>query len=671
MIRRTIAILLCLCAPLLADVALDVKIGFGERFRPGRWTPVFLTVTSDKPISIDADLRVANSSNTVMNIRQRIGAGPVSQTYAIYAPVSMLNDPARVTLFDAESRDLIATWPKDDPQDVNMRFGFSGEQIGFFALTTGRAPAMQNLIFNRGTGTSVVAHAATKLLPSTPIGYESIDLLFLNNPDLSTLSLDQQNAIVGWVRAGGSLVIWPGIEAIPSDSPLQSILPASPGDVVALQVSADELENAGLPKRFSGMSRRTLVPHTQTLPVSEVSVLGDAKAIVGRAGLGRVMLLPIDASTLQFDSTATFQTFWTDILRHLLYAPPKADTAGTIAAFQSESTSILGAHAVLDLIGNIPNTGSFGFGYIAVTLLGLMLIVGPIDYFVLRKIGHQPWTWATTLGWIGLFTVGAIYAGSLLRSGDLHLRTARLIDQAPDGVVAESEVALVYAPRSSFYELISHAHTWWQPVPSGNMYSEQGFALPLNVRQDTQGATPERMWIDVWSWRFLQGKRYVSGPMIVDGKLTLASPTRVTGRLTNHSPAALKNISIAQNETIFIVPQELSAGATIDFDVTQSAPTTDAPTTAPSIDYPKIFSISPQVADVVKLDNQDATKPWIVYAEMLDSAAPLTTITDITAVSAHQTFVRAVLQSNTPSSTNTKTGTKTSTTTTAKTSPNP
>jgi hypothetical protein len=650
MMRHTILILLCLTSSLLADVTLDVKVGYGERFRPGRWTPVFLTVQSDQPLSIDADLRVASSSSSVINIQQRIGAGPVQQTYVIYAPVSMLNDPLRVTLTHSETGQRVANWPSDDPQGVNMRFGFSGEQIGFFALTAGRAPAMQNLIFNRGTGTSVVAHAPTRDLPRTPVGYESIDLLFLNNPDFSTLSVEQQSAVVSWVRAGGCLILWPGIESIPADAPLQTILPASPGDIIPLKISAAQLDDSGLPGRFAGMSRRTLIAHPQMQPTLDVTVLGDASAIVGRCGLGRVMMMPVDASTLQFESTAQFQTFWQHLLSNLLHAPANADAVND---FASQNEPVTAAHAVLDMIGNIPSTGSFGFGYIAITLLGLMLVVGPVDYFVLKKLGHQPWTWATTIGWIGLFTVGAVYAGSLMRSGELHLRTARLIDQAPDGVVAENEVALVYAPRSSFYTLstdtASDTPAWWQPVPGENMYSQNSFALPVNINQNTHGTSVEPMWINVWSWRFLQSRKYVSRPVIIESVLTTTSGSQINLRLTNLSNQTLRHIVLGRGSETFSVKQTLLPGATVNINPTQLTPTnSENQTFTPVADYETIFGLSPLANDIFKDTTEPLRLEWVVYAELTDIAstastvpAASTTLTDASAIAEHRTFVRA------------------------------
>src|SRR4029453_16674355 len=94
-----------------------------------------------------------------------------------------------------------------------------------------------------------------------------------------------------------------------------------------------------------------------------------------------------------------------------------------------------------DLLGNVPGAGRFGFGYVAGILIAMMVIVGPVDWLLLKKLGRQPWTWATTTGWIALVTLSAVYAGHLFKSGDLHFRTFQLVDQADGLALARTDLS--------------------------------------------------------------------------------------------------------------------------------------------------------------------------------------------------------------------------------------
>src|SRR5262249_18706100 len=117
----------------------------------------------------------------------------------------------------------------------------------------------------------------------------------------------------------------------------------------------------------------------------------------------------------------------------------------------SASRRAMAANRVMDMLGNVPGLGSFDFFYIALVMCGMMVIVGPIDWIVLKKLGRQPWTWTTTAGWIALITLGAMYIGSMFKSGDLHFRTLRLIDQADGMCIADTDAIGIYSPRTGEY----------------------------------------------------------------------------------------------------------------------------------------------------------------------------------------------------------------------------
>ena len=94
----------------------------------------------------------------------------------------------------------------------------------------------------------------------------------------------------------------------------------------------------------------------------------------------------------------------------------------------------------------------------------MMFVVGPVDWFVLKWMGRQPWTWATTSGWILLVTVGAISIGYLLKSGELHFRTVSVVDESRWQRVAQTTLAAVYSPRTREYTLKFDPQGWWRPA---------------------------------------------------------------------------------------------------------------------------------------------------------------------------------------------------------------
>jgi hypothetical protein len=229
--------------------------------------------------------------------------------------------------------------------------------------------------------------------------------------------------------------------------------------------------------------------------------------------------------------------------------------------------------ALQDHLGSVPGAGRFGFSYVAWVVLGMMVLVGPVDWFVLKRLGRQPWTWVTTTGWIGAVTVAALYAGHVFKSGDLHYRTVAVVDQADNRVVARTTLAGLYSPKTTIYHFDAPPTQadaqgnpvptnrppagWWDPA-SGTVYGGGGLKVDVPFHQTTEGNLPEPMTVNVWNLRFLRGENLTAGDPMVRASLRFvpASPGanrpaaeaatlgRVEGTITNLSDRTLADVRV-------------------------------------------------------------------------------------------------------------------------------
>src|SRR5262249_51087912 len=149
-------------------------------------------------------------------------------------------------------------------------------------------------INNRIGSTSVeVAHIDPALLPGTPAGYESLDLLVLNRPNLLRLDAGRQQAILDWVRAGGNLLLWPGDDLPPDGSPLAQALPCDVGDLVDYPVDDATRVRLGLSQRFKSLRGRKLVQREGAWPIDFLPSSA-VRAYGRRYGLGQIVVVPFD-----------------------------------------------------------------------------------------------------------------------------------------------------------------------------------------------------------------------------------------------------------------------------------------------------------------------------------------------------------------------------------------
>src|SRR5258706_10587127 len=304
--------------------------------------------------------------------------------------------------------------------------------------------------------------------------------------------------------------------------------------------------------------------------------------------MGEVAVLSFNASKLIFTDSASGRKFWRPIFHRALRAredKPQPNYYGW-GYDPAETRRLAAAERIIDRLGNVPGVGKFDFSYIAVVMIGMMFIVGPVDWWILRKLGRQEWTWVTTGGWIALITFSALYVGHLLKSGDLHYRTVRVIDQADGKVVGVLDMAGIYSPKTQAYNLDGPRESWWEPAnvdlqppwrksqrttSTIDMFQDRSGQRPL-TRTDSVGNRQPAMIVNVWNLRFMQselGDPSMELPLISSSLqlVKVGSDNRIRGTISNRASLPIQSISIATKAGVARVFAPIASGATVPIDV--------------------------------------------------------------------------------------------------------
>ena len=527
--------------------SLRVRVGWGGRVQTDRWNPVYITLSDPTSRNIVFEFRAPHGGFYGMKSRQVIAIGPEPQTFIVYMPLrQFMAEDLSFVVRDATTRRKLADYPGGPflafapVSPVNPGYsllGISGKRVTL-------RPLMNTLPGARLDA----SHIETEELPTSAIGYDCLDVLVLNAPDFTAVLPEQQQAILEWVRTGGNLLLWPGDTPVPESGPLLDALPCRIGNTTVIEMSPDELKAAGLSPRFGQLPARVLQPREDS---TQVVLLGSERvtAYERRLGLGRVLVCPTDLSALQFSNPTKTWALWRVLLKGMIRRLPENAVAqsdenyyaGVGEAQVRESTAL---RQVGDLLGTVPGAGSFGFGYVAGVLIAMRVVVGPLDWFVLKKLGRQPWTWATTTGWVALVTLSAVYAGHLFKSGELHWRTFELVDQADGVTVARTDLAALYSPRTTEYTVETRPDSWWQPASPGNeYYGYRRSAQDVTFAQTYRGSTPDPMVVNVWNLRFLRGETTTASPALVEAKLRVQQ-RQTNGRMTQHVAGTITNAGL-------------------------------------------------------------------------------------------------------------------------------
>ncbi len=235
--------------------------------------------------------------------------------------------------------------------------------------------------------------------PDSPLGYDGVDLMLIggsSRPILASLNENQRQAIVQWVTSGGRVFLTAG-ESSPQlleDAPwLLELLPITDEDLTTNKLDPAALESFAssqspldpfvgikLPKKQG----RVLITGRTTRRVSAPIA---AEYV---AGLGRVTVVAADLENEMFAR-------WPERLDLITRL-----TGSILIPQKQEATRQSRATAYNDLAGQTRATldrfdlkRSFGFSVLSLILMGLIAVIGPLDYLLINRVFGRP-----LLGWL-------------------------------------------------------------------------------------------------------------------------------------------------------------------------------------------------------------------------------------------------------------------------------
>lgn len=225
----------------------------------------------------------------------------------------------------------------------------------------------------------------------------------------------------------------------------------------------------------------------------------------GPVGLGWVTVITIDPRRVSASpsDTAT-RAVWKDATAVALAQRQRlADVAagspwGSWYAWSEENAA---RSAVLNELTSAPGAGRGSFFIIVAAMIGLALLMGPIDAVLLHRLRVRHRSWFTSLLWISLATLAAYMAPALSRSSTDELARLSTVDvlvpPAAAGGAAEPAHALAWQTSITGVFAGRSMHAAITPVPA------------------TDGAVPAHWWrgFSAIHYSYYTGDRIIGPPV--------------------------------------------------------------------------------------------------------------------------------------------------------------
>ncbi len=148
-------------------------------------------------------------------------------------------------------------------------------------------------------------------------------------------------------------------------------------------------------------------------------------------GSGAVAILGFDPTTDWIDETTLAEGLWRTML-------PARTAGGPVITDDSQ---------LVQAVSQLPELALPPVGGLAILLGAYILLIGPINYLVLKRLDRRELAWVTMPALIVVFAVGAYGFGSLLRGSELIVNEVAIVRGSPGATEGTAQVYLgVFSP---------------------------------------------------------------------------------------------------------------------------------------------------------------------------------------------------------------------------------
>jgi hypothetical protein len=529
--------------PPLAGLTFEASVLLDGHTRVGSWMAIDVHLKNDGP-PIAGELRMTGGAQGKTRFGTVVDIPTQSEkTYRLYAQPPGFGRELEISLVSGAST-IATTTAKFAIHDPTQLV------VGIVAERPGDIIGDLDLLPNINNVKPVTIALDPAGLPTRVEAWGALDRLIWQDTDSASLSGEQLAAMRGWIAGGGRLIIVGGTAGPSSLSAFpDAILPYRPTSTTDVAPSSLNALLGEVPRGATDLPALTGTL-TEGRPLASV---GDQTVAAERTyGSGRVTIVGFDPTASWLKGTSVAEGLW----RRLI--PPRA-SGGPVAGDDSQ---------IVQAASLLPSLALPPIGGLVALLGGYILLIGPINYLVLRRLDKREWAWVTMPALILVFAVGAYGFGTLLRGSELIVNEVAIVRGAPGATEGLAQAYLgVFSPSRGSYQLRVPGGALLSSPVSGDMFTSDGTQASLDVLQGDPARIRD-LGVGFGSMRTVRAESAVTVPLI-KADLRLVD-SRLKGTVTNASNQRLLSPAVALGGTVAKL-SDLAPGATANIDVALQA----------------------------------------------------------------------------------------------------
>jgi hypothetical protein len=511
-------------------LTMDARILLQGHARAGAWSAIAVDLQNDGP-GIVGELRMDGGQQSNVRYAMAVDLPTGSrQTYVLHAQPPAFGRNVKVDLVAGDGAVI-------DSVTVAYVVHESTQLVVGVLAELPAAVVKQVKLPNSSNGTPpAIVPLTIADLPERAEGWSALDRLVWQDVDSNQLSTAQLDALRRWLAAGGRLVIIGGsagigtLSAFPDDllpyrptatldvdpSKLQALLGTVPDGATELPAMAGELARG-----------------------RALATSGDRAVAADMAyGNGRVTVLGFDPTTAWLAESTSVEALWRGVL---------PDRFGDSALLIDDSQLVNAVYQLPSLA--LPPTG----GLLAI-IAAYILIIGPINYLVLKRLDRRELAWITMPVLVIAFAGASFGYGAVLRGTDVVINEVAIVRAAPDATEGTAQVYFgLFSPNRATYQV---------NLPDGALLAApinadpfgQGTSNSLDIVQGTGPQQPSivrNLSVGTGSIRVVRAQLPVTAPRLRVA-LNLVNNTLV-GTVENASDKPLEGVAVVLGSSVAVL----------------------------------------------------------------------------------------------------------------------
>lgn len=557
------------------NIQFDIFLGYDGVVQEANWFPVVCEIKNDGP-AFNGVVQVTGANFATGQPRQLEVELPTGTLKRVVLPV--FSTSWGYSAWDVQLLDERGRVRAEQKAAAARKYVASDVMVlGSLPRTPTGAAAVQPIASSQPELQPASARFQASIFPDNPLALEGMVCLYLNSERALDLTVAQVNAIMGWLHAGGNLIIAvEQITDINSRPWLRELFPSELNEMRTvrngqavfnwIRSPASELESspfANLAEDPKFRSAELQVASGRTKKEAQVVVSEGDTPLVTRApkGLGKVTGLLFSPEREPFRSWQHLPVFWTRLAEvpQRYYATSDFRQAGNWS-----SDGIFGAMLDTRQVNKLP------VHWLLLLLLVYLAVIGPLDQYWLKRIQRPMLTWVTFPCYVVFFSVLIYFIGYRLRAGESEWNELQVVDVLQGNSTTQFRgrtYASVYAPSNQRYELkgaqkIATLRPEFAGSWGGAPSADRG-----SITQTGDSFAAE-VFVPVWASQLLVSDWWQPGSRPIEAGLRAAgndlelSITNVTGRSLPALHVAFGNRLIALGELPAGKSQSISLGTT-------------------------------------------------------------------------------------------------------------